>query len=265
MFDTGSDLSDVFRTLRHADDALTEFVAPWWAGVTRVAAWLEKRPQIVPLVETPEGEGYWYFATADGSARPLRSATPEEHTRYLRLLPRAEVILLEGGLAFPGSFAERLLGITGPHPIHFAIGDPLTRADARFDGLTLLYEKAHGASDRPLAGLLAGNSIFTMGEMLAPPDGDAAGGAKAALAALRDDPTQTVSVRLTALCAASGAELISFTTEGNQLSITRRTPDGERTAVLSSPDAAIAAGICLPGAATFDPSALTRALLQHAW
>jgi hypothetical protein len=268
MFDAGPDLADVLRSLRRADDALTEFVAPWWPGVVSVVAWLDNRPQALPLAALPESAGYWYFAVAESAARPVREAERDEVTRYLRLLPRAEVLVLEENLAYPATLAERLLGITAPHPIHF-LGNvaPLTRITARFDGLSLFPEQAMATPNAALGGLsalLAGNSIFTAGDLLDVPDGGAAEGAEAALASIRAVVECADTWRLGALCRAIGVDLTGWRHVPEGFSVSWHAEDGEHQAVIPTADAPVAAGICLPGARTFNPAQLTHALLQQA-
>jgi hypothetical protein len=262
MFDD-LDLSGVLSQLKRADDALAEFVAPWWAGAVLAVAWMEKGPRLFRLTEMPAEAGYWLFGTADDTATPIRPAEDAEVRKYLGLLPKATVILLAEELAYPGSFAEKLAGITGSRPIHFAPETPLVSVQARFDGVNLLYDGATAEkTDDPFGGLLSESSIFAPGELLDTP-GDGAGGADTALQELQAHPEQAVEARLNAVLEPAGATLVSWTPADGGVSVTWKCDFDEWTAALSVAGSPITSGICLPGSRGFNPGRLTRMLLDH--
>ncbi|HOS42805.1 MAG TPA: hypothetical protein PK794_03860 [Armatimonadota bacterium] len=257
------DLSGVLSQLKRADEALTEFVAPLWPGARLAAAWMERGPRLFRVAETPAETGYYLLGTANDTATVLRPAEDAEARQYLAYLPRAAVILLPAGLAYPASFAERLQGITGPRPIHFAPDAPLESARARFDGVNLFYDRAEKTEAEGLfGGLLAESSIFTPGELLDTP-GDGAGAAEAAARELEAHPENAVAARLNAVLEPAGATLVAWAPADGALAVTWTRDDDARTAVLPSAASPITSGICLPGARHFAPARLTRLLLDH--
>ena len=175
MFDESLELSDVLAKLRRADDSLGEFVAPLWPGVSLAAAWIEGKPRLFALDEVPaEGEGYFLLTITEERARVTRAATAEETRRYLGHLTKSSVILLEPGWAFPASSVERLQGIRGPRPIHFAAGEPLTKVKARYDGLNLLFEgEQQAGKTSAIEDLFSSVSIFAPGDLLGIPGEEA--------------------------------------------------------------------------------------------
>lgn len=266
MFDSGLDLSDVLKRLRRADDSLTEFVAPLWPGVQCAAVWIEGRPQLFRLAAPPAEEGYYLLGSEEQPATIVRPASDDEAHRYRSFLAAANVILLEEALAYPVSYAERLQGIIGPRPIHFAAGQPLRKVQARFDGLNLLYDRGAAAEDAsPLARLLAESTIFTPGELLGIPGQESAGDdAERALTALRADRNLATEYRLKAVLEPAGAVLEAWERESDGIRVQWRFQDEEQRVLLASANSPITSGICLPGARAFDPAALTRLLLDHA-
>lgn len=210
MFGESLDLADVLKKLRRADEALTEFVAPVWPGVSMVAAWMEKGPQLFQLASAPESAGYYLLGSDGEFASIVRAADAHEAQRYRNYFDRSTVILLGDELAFPASFAERLQGITNPRPILFAEGKPLDEVVARFDGLNLLYERTPSAekSSSPLAGLFSDASIFSPGELLGVPGQDAAEGeAEKVMETIREHPYLATEFRLKAIVESAGATL----------------------------------------------------------
>ncbi len=261
MFDESLDLSEVMRGLKRADEALTECIAPVWGGVQLVAAWMEGRPRLYRLTAPSEHEGYFLLTTEGESATISRSAEPDEVNRYLRLLPPARVVLLEDGLAYPATFAERLQGITGPRPIHFALEPALTEVQARFDGLNLYAEARAAEPDNPLAGLFGNASIFTPGELLdVPGSGEDAHAVQDILLA---DPGRAITYRLEAILTAAAATLVSWTHADGLVVLWLRDEVVHET-YLPAAVPPITTGICLPGARTFAAGKLARFLLAHA-
>lgn len=257
------DLSGVLSQLKRADDALTEFVAPLWPGVALAAVWMEKGPKLFRVAEAPAEAGYYLLGTTDKTAMVIRPAEDAEARKYLNLLPKAKVILLIDGLAFPGSFAERLQGITGPRPIHFAPETPLTSAQARFDGINLYYDSAAAEKkDDPFGGLLSDSSIFAPGELLDTPGGGTAD-AEAALTKLRERPNEVVAARLNAVLEPADASLVAWSPADGEVVVTWMRDIMAQTVVVP-PVSPITSGICLPGARGFDAGRLTRLLLDHA-
>ncbi len=268
MFESSLDLTDVLKKLRHADEALTEFVAPLWPGVALAAVWLEGRPQLFQVTEPPAEEGLYLLGTEDGTSTVLRAAEAREHQRYLELLAKASVILLEDGFAFPATFAERLQGITGPRPIHFAEGSPLESVLARFDGLNLFYSRGKEAKQSSPLDALFGDtesSIFTTGELLGIPGEKTSGNdASTALADLKKHPDRAVEWALQGVLDPAGAVLEEWARVDGKIQFRWRRLDEEGTVTVAAPCSPITTGICLPGAQHFDPAALTRFLLEHA-
>ncbi|OPZ88004.1 MAG: hypothetical protein BWY76_00181 [bacterium ADurb.Bin429] len=258
------DLSGVLSQLKRADEALTEFVAPLWPGVRLAAAWMEHGPKLFRVAETPAEEEYYLLGTLDDVATVLRPADDAEISKYLNYLGKAKVILLPEGLAYPATFAERLQGITGPRPIHFAPEAPLTEAQARFDGVNLLYDRA--ATERPkedlFGGLLAESSIFTPGELLDTP-GDGAGGAEETVRELDARPEKAIEARLTGVLDSAGAILEEWSLTDDGVRLRWRHLDEEHAITLAQAASTITSGICLPGARHFDPARLARLLLDH--
>ncbi|MHB9130955.1 MAG: hypothetical protein ACYDBB_07670 [Armatimonadota bacterium] len=264
MTDEPLELFDVLKKMKRADESLTEFIAPLWPGVVMAAAWMEGKPRRYHLGSVPDTEGYYLLGTEGDHATVIRPAEADEITRYRNLLPRAKVILLDDGLAYPASFAERLQGITAPRPIHFAEGEPLEQVQARFDGLNLLFDGGQAAESNPLSGLFSGSSIFTPGEMLGVPGTEAAGGgAEDALNQLRADPDLAIRYSLSAILTSAGAELETWSRVADGFQITWRRHDETHTSVVHSAQSPIISGISLPGARTFNPATLTRFLLEH--
>lgn len=266
MFGESLDLADVMKKLKRADTALTEFVAPLWPGVSQAAAWMEGRPQIFRISDAPEREGYFLLGTQDGTAAILREAEPQEARQFRGYLEKASVILLDCGLAYPASFAERLQGITAPRPIHFAEGKPSQQIIARFDGINLFFDSFPGQEkSSPLAGLFGESSIFTPGELLGIPGQESAGGgAEKEREALRKRPDLAIEYRLNAVLAPTGAILHEWSHTDGEIHLHWRCEDEAHDIVLHSDASPITSGICLPGARGFDPSTLTRTLLDHA-
>jgi len=263
MFDESLDLSEVLRGLKSADDALTEFVAPLWPGVAHAAVWIEGQPRLFHLPEAIEYEGYQLLGTDGDRATPVRPADAGEIRRFLSFLPTARVILLEDGLAYPATFAERLQGITDPWPIVFAFGQPLEEVTARFDGLNLFGEEQRTvAADNPLAGLFGASSIFTPGELLDLPAGGAAEDAQQVLETLLAHPEQGMTCRLTAMLRSAGAELLGWS-QTTEVQVRWRRLDEERITVRRTFHSPITTGICLPGARTFNHAAFARLLVDH--
>jgi hypothetical protein len=264
MDDRPFELSDVLKQFRRADEALTEFVAPLWPGVRLAAAWMEDAARLFHVADVPDLPGFYLCGTDDGTARPLREAEPTEVRKYLDYLSKVSVILLECDLAYPASFSERLQGITAPRPIWFAEGAPLNTVQARYDGVNILYDGVVAAKRSPLEDLLAGNSIFTSGELLDVPTGDAGGSASAVLDALHKHPEQAVMHRLAAVLEPAGAIVAEWHAIDHGVHLRWRREDEEHALDLPTPNAPIVTGICLPGARHFDPAPLTRLLLEHA-
>lgn len=267
MFGESSDLSDVLRKLKRADEALAEFVAPLWPGVALAAAWMEGRPQLFRVPDAPPAAGYYLLGTDGDAASVLRQAEEHEARQYRGLLEKASVILLEGGFAYPASFAERLQGITAPRPIHFADGAPLQQVIARFDGVNLFYDcrPEEATKSSPLAGLLGESSIFTPGELLGIPGQEAAGGgAEAAQREMAAQPGLATEYRLRAVLDPAGAILHEWSQADDAVTLHWRRLDEARDVVLRDLAPPITSGICLPGARGFDPGALTRLLIEHA-
>ncbi|HEY3417684.1 MAG TPA: hypothetical protein VGM23_12435, partial [Armatimonadota bacterium] len=267
MFEQSMDLSDVFAKLKRADESLSEFVAPLWPGVSLAAAWVEGQPRLYKLQGVPPEEGYYLLHVEEDVATVLHAVSDEEARKYRGYLAKTSVILLEHGLAFPASFAERLQGITKPRPIRFAEGAPLQQVASRFDGVNLLFDGAPAADkSSPLAGLFSGSSIFTPGELLGMP-GTEKGSEDAALAqaAIIEHPTLDTQYRLEAILDSAHAELLDWSPAGEMLRVLWRKDNVEHTTLLHSTASPITCGICLPGVRTsFDPGALTRLLIDHA-
>ncbi len=265
MTDDALGLSDVLAKIRRADESLTEFVAPVWPGVARAAVWMEGKPRLFGLDDAPTDAGFYLLGT-DTQARVLRPAEPSEVRRFLDFLGKASVILLDDAFAFPASFAERLQGITGPRPIHFAEGEPLAKVQARFDGINLFFDGGTAAkSDNPLAGLFGESSIFSPGELLGVPGTSAAGDeAEAARAKLQANPDAAVELRLRMVLGPAGATLDTWRRDGDTLVVVWQQDGQSHTVTLRNADSPITSGICLPGSRGFDLGALTRLLLDHA-
>jgi hypothetical protein len=263
MFDDNLDLSEVMRGLKRADDALTECIAPLWSGAGLVAAWMEGQPRLYRLDAPPAHDGFYLLATDGDRAVVAREAEADEMHRYLRLLPTARVVLLEDGLAYPATFAERLQGITGPWPIHFTLDPPLTTLTARFDGLNLYAEARAAEPDNPLAGLFGESSIFAPGSLLDVPGGND-DDARAAQDILLADPSQAVTARLHAILTAAGATLTTWSRADGAYIVRWERYGAAHETRLTSTQPPITAGISLPGARTFDAGKLARFLLDHA-
>ncbi len=259
------ELSDVLQKLRHADDALTEFIAPYWPGVIQVAAWMEHGAQIFDIANTPNTAGYYIFNTDADPAQIVRPATEDERSRYLNLLPLAQVIILPDNMAFPATFAEKLQGMTAPMLLHFAHGETLDRARARFDGVNLLYDSLK-IDDResPLAGLFSSSSIFSPGELLDVPGGEGADDEAAAMAdKLLANQDLASEFALQGMVHAVGGELVSFELRDDDLYHLRwRQHDIEHSVSLPLPCSPIVTGICLAGARGYDQGRLTKLLLE---
>jgi hypothetical protein len=261
MFDD-LDLSGVLSQLKRADDALTEFIAPLWPGVRLAAAWMEHGARLFRVTEAPAEESYYLLGTQEDAATVIRPADDDEIRKYLNYLGKAKVILLPGGLAYPGCFAERLQGITGPRPIHFAPDAPQASAQARFDGVNLFYDSAVEEKDSLFGGLLSESSIFAPGELLDTP-GDGAVGAADAARELEKHPDQAIEARLTGVLDPAGAVLEAWSCTDAGFTVRWRHLDEERTITLREVACPITSGICLPGARHFDPARLTRLLHDH--
>lgn len=259
------ELSDVLQKLRHADDALTEFIAPYWPGVIQVAAWMEHEAQVFDIANTTHLAGYYIFSTDDNPASIVRPATEEEISRYLNLLPLAQVILLPDNMAFPATFAEKLQGITAPMLLHFAHGETLDRARARFDGVNLLYDGLK-IDDResPLAGLFSSSFIFSPGELLDVPGGEGSDEEAASRAEkLLANQDLASELALQSLVHAIGGEFVSFELRDDDLYHLRwRQHDVEHTVSLPLPCSPIVSGICLAGSRGYDQGRLTKLLLE---
>jgi len=259
------ELSDVLQKLRHADDALTEFIAPAWPGVTRVVAWMEHGPRSFDIAEAPKNSGYYLFGTDEDPVKILRPASKEEINRYLNLLPAAQVILLPDDMAYPATFAEKLQGITAPVYLHFAHGEALERVHARFDGVNLLYDGLKVAEkESPLAGLFSGSSIFAPGELLDVPGGEGSE-EEAAIMADKLLANQDLADEFTfqAMLKAIGGELLEYELRDDDLYHLRWSCNGsEYSFTLPLPSSPVVAGICLAGSRGFDPGRLTKLLLE---
>ncbi|MHB9024453.1 MAG: hypothetical protein ACYC7E_09790 [Armatimonadota bacterium] len=265
MFEQSMDLSDVFAKLKRADESLSEFVAPLWPGVKLAAAWVEGQPRLYRLPDVPEEKGYYLLHVEDDVATVVQPASDEEARKYRGNLAKAKVVLLEFGLAYPASFAERLQGITRPWPIQFAEGAPLQEVAARFDGVNLLFDGAGADQSSPLAGLFSGSSIFTPGELLGVPGTENVSvDAENVLASLQAQSDLATQYRLEAFLTSSHAELVEWSPKGEQLRVRWRKDETEHTILLPSAASPITSGICLANARTFDPGALTRLLVEHA-
>ena len=266
MLGESSDLSDVLKKLKRADEALTEFVAPLWPGVKHVVAWIEGRPQRFRLTDENMQAGYYLLGTQDDAATIVRTAEEQEARQYRGMLEKASVILMEHGLAYPASFAERLQGITAPRPIHFAAGEPLQQVFARFDGINLFFDCRPGEEKKsPLAGLFSESSIFTPGELLGIPGQEAAGSnAETAQREIDDHPGLITEYRLRAVLDPAGAILHEWSKTDSDISLHWRRLDEAHDVVLHTDASPITSGICLPGARGFDSAALTRLLIEHA-
>ncbi len=266
MFDESFELSDVLAKLKRADESLAEFVAPLWPGVVRAAAWIEGAPWLLQIDEAPAQAGYYLLGIHDETcAAVLRPAEAEEIGRYLGYLTKATVLLLDEGLAYPASNVEKLQGITGPHPIHFAVGDPLASVRARYDGLNLYYDSAAIArTTTPLEELFAGPSLFSGDELLGVPGEASAGeGAQETLQQLHTHPELASQYRLTAVLETAGAVLEEWSHENDTLRLRWRRLDEVHTVTLTSDNATITSGISLAGARGFDPAQLIRLLHEH--
>lgn len=266
MFDESLELADVLAKLRRADDALGEFIAPLWPGVSLAAAWIEGQPRLFHLDEAPEqGEGYYLLVIDNERARVLRAATDDEIARYLGHLTKASVILLENGLAYPASSVERLQGIIDPRPLHFATGAPLTPVQARFDGLNLFYDGGVRArKTTALEDLFAAEPLFTPGELLGHPGQLTAGDeAQHALENLRAHPELATGFRVKAVLDTGGAEMLECAEVDGAIRLRWRADAVEHLFTLQHPDAPITSGISLAGARAFDPATLTHLLVEH--
>jgi len=266
MFDESLELSDVLARLRRADESLEEFVAPLWPGVRLAAAWIEGKARLFHLEETPAEEGYYLLKIAEQTAALLRPADEEEICKYLGYLTKASVILLERGMAFPAGSIERLQGITGPHPIHFAQGEPLARVQARFDGVNLYFAGAAAVrhSDNPLEELFSGQSL-AIGEDMLDIHGEQASGEDAAraLERLRENADLYTEYRLRSVLETAGAVLEEWRREDGGLHLRWRLEDEVHAVTIASDGSPITSGISLAGARAFDPATLIRLLHQH--
>jgi len=267
MTEHSLDLSDVLARLRRADESLGEFVSPLWPGLSLAAAWIEGKARLLHLDHMPAEAGYYLLKIADDSAEVVRLAEDEEIRKYLGYLTKASVILLDEGMAFPASSIERLQGISGPHPIHFAQGEPLAQVQARFDGLNLLFDSAvapRKQSENPLEELFAGPSVMIGDELFGIPGQQESGeDAAQALARLRKDPNLQTEYRLRSVLEAGGAVLEDWRREADGLHVRWRREDDEYTVTLATDNAPITSGISLAAARGFDPATLIRLLHQH--
>ena len=266
MFGESLDLSEVLNTLKRADDALSEFIAPLWPGVRHIAAWMEHGPQLFLLDDAPSLQGYYLLACDGSQAKLVKQASENDAQRYRNYLERANVTLLEHGFAYPVSFAERLQGITAPRPIFFAPAQPLLQVVARYDGINLFYDRTPDTvSENPLGDLFSGNAIFTTGELLGVPGEEhATDRAQEANDALSGNADLQYEYRLKSLLEPAGATLMEWSRRDRGVQLSWRLREEEHTTRLLAPDSPISSGICLPGARHFDVGALTRLMLEHA-
>ena len=266
MHDESLELSDVLARLKRADESLAEVVAPLWPGVVLVASWIEGGPHLFRLAETAP-EGYYLLKVAEDIATVLRPAEEAEVRKYLGYLTRASVILLENGMAYPASSIERLQGINGPRPIHFAMGTPLTQVHARFDGLNLYYDSTvspRKQSDNPLEELFGGPSIVRGGELFGVPgEEEAEDNAARALTQLQENPHLDTEYRIASVLETAGAILEEWSSEDGGFRIRWRLVDEVHTRSIPYAAAPITSGICLPGSRGFDPATLIRLLHDH--
>ena len=268
MNDESLELSDVLARLKRADESLAEFIAPLWPGVSLAAAWIEGKARLFHLDGVPAEEGYFLLKIEEETAAIVRPAEQEEIRKYLNYLTKAGVTLLDQGLAFPAGSVERLQGITGPYPIHFAEGQPLAQVQARFDGLNLLFDCTVTSikhSDNPLEELFAGGSSFTIGSDFLDIPGEEVSGEDApqALERLHANPDLYTEFHLKSVLEAGGAVLERWSREADGLHLRWRRQDEVHTVTLASDNAPITSGISLAGARTFDPALLIRLLHQH--
>lgn len=269
MFEDESlELSDVLARLKRADESLAEFIAPLWPGVALAAAWIEGKPRLFRLPDVPAEEGYYLLKIEEETATVVRPAEAGEIRKFLNYLTKASVTLLDRGMAFPASSVERLQGITGPYPIHFAEGQPLARVQARFDGLNLLFDCTVTSikhSDNPLEELLAGGSSFSIGSDLLgiPAEEESGETAEQALERLHANPDLYTEYRLKSVLEAGGAVLEHWSREADGLRLRWRLGDDVHEVTLASDNAPITSGISLAGARAFDPARLIRLLHQH--
>jgi len=268
MFDQSLDLSDVLARLKRADESLGEFIAPLWPGVSLAAAWIEGKPRLFHLEGVPAQEDYYLLKIEEGSAAVTRLAEVEEVRKYLNYLTKASVVLLDEGMAYPAGTIERLQGITGPHPIHFAQGEPLMQVQARFDGVNVLFDSAmaeRGHSDNPLEELFAGGASLSFGSDLLdiPAEEEAGEDASPVLERLRKNPDLYTEYRLKSVLEAGGAVLENWSREEDGLHVRWRLEDDVHTVTLVSDNAPITSGISLAGTRGFDPAQLIRLLHEH--
>lgn len=264
MFGESLDLSAVLNSLKRADAALSEFVAPLWPAVCGVVAWMEHGPQLFALTEAASAPGYYQLSCDGDSAAIIQEASADDAQRYRNYLERANVILLDSDFAYPATFAERLQGITAPRPIFFAPPEPMLQIVARYDGINLFYDRTPSTEpESPLAGLFSGNSVFTTGEMLDVPGEDSVHDRANAANNLLNDSQYQVEMRIKALLDPAGAELIQWSRREYGFQIVWRRQCNEYNTRVSEIDSPLSTGICLSGSRNFDGSALTRLLLEN--
>ena len=268
MFEQSLELSDVLERLKRADESLAEFIAPLWPGVALAAAWIEGAPRLLRLEKAPDAEGYYLLRIADETATVVRVASEDEARKFRGYLTKASVILLDDGMAFPASSVERLQGMTAPCPLHFApaSAQPLTSAQARYDGLNLLFDG--GARQEkalsPLEELFAEVEIFTPGELLGVPGTETAGDdAEQALGQLRINADLRLQWTLQAIVEAADAVLVDWSRAGEGARVRWRKMGDEHSATIAHVAAPITSGISLAGTRGFDPGRLSRLLHEH--
>jgi len=268
MSEQSLELSDILARLKRVDESLAEFIAPLWPGVTRAAAWIEGQPRLFRLEEVPAEEGYYLLRIAEETATVVRAAEEEEARKFRGYLTKADVILLEDGLAFPASSVERLQGMTAPRPLRFlpSSAEPLSRVQARFDGLNLYFDGSARKEKAlsPLEELFAEVEIFTPGELLGVPGTtDAADDARQALDRLREDAELQATWTLQAIVESADAVLVDWQREGDGARVHWRKLGEEHTASIAHLAAPITSGISLAGARAFDPARLLHLLHEH--
>jgi hypothetical protein len=266
MFDESLELSDVLARLQRADESLAEFVTPLWPGVSLAAAWIEGKARLFRLDNVPAEEGYYLLRIENETAVLARPAEDEEIRKFLGYLTKAGVILLDNGMAFPRGSVERLQGITSPHPIHFAQGEPLAQVQARFDGLNLLFAGAATVrrSDNPLEALFSDPALAIGDDLLDIHDEQAAGAdAAQALERLHENADLYTEYRLRSVLEAAGAVLEDWNRNDDGYHVRWRLGDETHAVTLAADNSPITSGISLAGARAFDPTTLIRLLHQH--
>lgn len=264
MFGESLDLSAVLNSLKRADAALNEFVAPLWPTVSGVVAWMENGPQLFTVDGAPSLPGYYLLVCDGNSAKVVQEATTDDAQRYRNYLDRANVILLANDFAYPATFAERLQGITSPRPIYFAPAEPMLQVVARYDGINLFYDRTPGpAVENPLSALFSGNEVFTTGELLDIPGEESIDERASSANDLLSDIHQQAEFRLKSLLEPLHAELMKWEPREDGFQISWLWHEVEHTTRVKDLSSPLSSGICLAGARNFDGSALTRMLLEH--